>query len=213
MKYKQIVFDLDGTLIDTENAILHSLRETLRTVTGNTIDLGELKFALGITGKDALEKLNIPDIPFALALWDKNMSTFRDTVHVFDGIGELLATLTRLGYELGIVTSKTRREFEDDFSGFGIDKYFGTIICADDTAEHKPSPAPLLKYMEVSKTSNRELLYIGDSEYDMKCAKNAGIDFALACWGASSGAIDAKYYLKKPSELLSVIRPDQQIQY
>ncbi len=205
MPYRQIVFDLDGTLIDTEYAILHSLQETIRTVTGSTIELSKLKFALGITGKDALEKLNIADIPFVLALWDKNMSTFRDTVRVFDGIEELLDTLTRSGYKLGIVTSKTRREFEDDFSRFGIHKYFRTVICADDTAEHKPSPAPLLKYMECAKASSSELLYIGDSAYDMKCARNANIDFALACWGASSVTIDADYYVKQPSDLLSVI--------
>lgn len=72
MKYKQIVFDIDGTLIDTEYAVLHSLQETLRTVTGNTPELRELSFALGITGKDTLEKLHIPDLPFALDLWDQN---------------------------------------------------------------------------------------------------------------------------------------------
>lgn len=208
MKYKQIVFDIDGTLIDTEYAVLHSLQETLRTVTGNTPELRELAFALGITGKDALEKLHIPDLPFALDLWDKNMTKYNDTISVFDGIAPLLDTLVLSGYEPGIVTSKTREEFGQDFSRFGISKYFNTIICADDTSEHKPSPAPLLKYMEVSETNPNELLYIGDSPYDMKCAQGAGIDFALACWGSSYRDLPADYCLEKPSDLLPIIFPD-----
>ena len=59
-----------------------------------------------------------------------------------------------------------------------------TIICADDTREHKPNAAPLLKYVELSKTEHRKVLYIGDSKYDSISAENAGIDFALAVWGS-----------------------------
>ena len=57
MKYKHIVFDIDGTLIDTEYAVLHSLQETIRALSGREIPCSELKFALGITGIDALKKL------------------------------------------------------------------------------------------------------------------------------------------------------------
>lgn len=211
MRYKHIVFDIDGTLIDTEYAVLHSLQETVRTVTGKTPEIKELTFALGITGKDALEKLNFTDIPFALALWGIKMGKYSNTVRVFEGITELLDSLLQFGYESGIVTSKTREEFEHDFSRFSINKYFSTVICADDTSEHKPSPALLFKYMEISNTSNHELLYIGDSLYDMECAKKANIDFALACWGAFSRNITANYYLEKPTELLSILIPNQQI--
>jgi len=209
MKYKHIVFDIDGTLLDTEHAVLHSLQETLKTVTGNTIETNKLTFALGITGKDALEKLNITDTDSTLAMWDKNMNKYSNTVCIFDGISELLDNLVLSGHELGIVTSKTRAEFDHDFRRLDINKYFATTICADDTTEHKPSPAPLFKYMELSNTNNHELLYIGDSPYDMECAKKANIDFALACWGSISGEIEADYYLEKPCDLLSIIIPNK----
>lgn len=184
MKYKQIVFDVDGTLIDTEYAVLHSLQDTIKHMTGKNIEIEKLTFALGITGNDALTCLGVEDVSGALSLWDKNMKKYMDRVCIFDMIIDLLKQLDRAGYELGIVTSKTREEFANEFSIFGVDDYFKTVICADDTDEHKPNPAPLLKYIELTKCKNEDLLYIGDSEYDLKCAMKAGTDFALAGWGA-----------------------------
>ena len=150
MKYKHIVFDIDGTLIDTEYAVLHSLQETIKGLSGREIPCSELRFALGITGKDALKKLEIKDTSYAIELWDKNMRNYTNTIKVFDGIVELLKNLISLDYEIGIVTSKTREEFTHDFCPFGINHYFKIIICADDTQEHKPNAAPILKYMELN---------------------------------------------------------------
>ncbi len=200
MKYNHIVFDIDGTLIDTEYAVLHSLQETIRVLSGRERPCSELKFALGITGIDALKKLEIKDISYAIELWNQNMCKYTDTIKVFDGIPGLLKNLLRLDCEMGIVTSKTREEFTHDFCQFGISHYFKTIICADDTQEHKPNAAPLLKYIELSKTDPRKVLYIGDSKYDSKCAENAGIDFALAVWGSHNKHIKANYFLERPED-------------
>ena len=205
MKYKHIVFDIDGTLIDTEYAVLHSLQETIRALSGREIPCSELKFALGITGIDALKKLEIKDISYATELWDKNMCKYADTIKVFDGITGLLENLLSLDYKLGIVTSETREEFAHNFCQFGISQYFKTIICADDTQEHKPNAEPLLKYVKLSKTDHRKALYIGDSKYDSKCAENAGIDFALAVWGSHNKHIRADYFWERPADLLSFI--------
>ena len=204
MKYRHIVFDIDGTLIHTEYAVLRSLQETVRVLSGREIPYSELTFALGITGADALKKLDIKNISYAAELWNKNMRKYADTVKVFDGITELLKNLLRLDCEMGIVTSKTREEFKQDFSHFNISHYFKTIVCADDTQRHKPNAAPLLKYLEISKADCRQTLYIGDSKYDSMCAENAGIDFALAVWGSRQTSIKADYFLKNPMDLLSL---------
>lgn len=201
MKYTHIVFDIDGTLIDTEYAVLHSLKDTVETLTGKKIPVSELTFALGITGADAMKILGIKDSIHALKLWDKNMGKYADTVKVFDGVSELLEDLAKAECWLGIVTSKTREEFRHDFCGYDIDHYFKTVVCADDTKEHKPDAAPLLKYMELSGAGRSETLYVGDSRYDGECARNAGIDFALAVWGSHSKSIKADYYLENPLDL------------
>ncbi len=201
MEYKQLVFDVDGTLIDTEYAVLHSLQDTVAHMTGKRPEIESLSFALGITGKDALHRLGIAETSVSLSLWNKNMKKYMDTVCLFEAITDLLEQLTSLGYGLGIVTSKTKEEFTHDFSAFGIDGYFKTIVCADDTDEHKPAPAPLIKYMELTNCNKNELLYIGDSAYDMECAMRAGTDFALAGWGASK-ELDAPISFAAPHEIL-----------
>ena len=153
MGYKQIVFDVDGTLIDTEYAVIHSLQDTIRAINGKIISDKELTFALGITGENALQRLGVSDIASALFMWDKNMEKYRDTITVFHGIKELLETISELKLGIGIVTSKTHEEFRSDFQKFDISSYFETVVCADDTLQHKPEPDPLLKYMELKMSS------------------------------------------------------------
>ena len=183
MKYQHIVFDIDGTLINTEYAILHSLQDTLEKCIHEKVPIQQLLFVMGITGEDALRQLKINNIQLALKLWEENIKKYSNTITLYDGIPELLSSLSECGYSIGIVTSKTKAEFKDDFDRFGLNHYFKTIICADDTTEHKPSPEPLLKYIEISGACNEQILYIGDSKYDSLCAKNAEVDFALAIWG------------------------------
>ncbi|MDE6844289.1 MAG: HAD family hydrolase [Lachnospiraceae bacterium] len=208
MKYKQIVFDVDGTLLNTESAILHSLQDTMRTISGETIPLEKLTFSLGITGEDALQILGVKDIAATMDLWNKKLRDYTDDMAVFDGMEELLESLLEQGCEMGIITSRTKEEFEYGFGQFDIKRYFKTIVCADDTKEHKPNAAPLSKYMELTGTDSEQVLYIGDSEYDSQCAENAGTDFALAGWGARNKMIKASYYLEKPAELLPIITRD-----
>lgn len=203
--YKHIVFDIDGTLINNEKAILHSLQDVLRERMGEEFSFEQLKFALGITGEDALKRLEVKNIPDALVRWVELLQEYGHTVSVYEGIEELLEILADKGYQLGLASSRPRYLMENDFNNFKINKYFEIKVCADDTSEHKPTAGPLLKYMEWAKAGKDEILYIGDSVHDSMCAQNAGVDFALAVWGSHTEGIPAEYYLHRPADLLSVL--------
>lgn len=204
MKYKHIVFDVDGTLLDTEKAILLSLQDTVLEFTGKTMPIESLTFSLGIPGVAALEQLNIQDTMTALRFWEKVLQSYGHHYRIFSGIETLLQALTERGYRLGIVTSKTKEQLGADLSLFPIGHYFSTIVSATDTQKHKPNPDPLLKYMEKAGCTKDTVLYVGDSIYDRKCAQGAGCDFAVALWGAQ-GPMENVYNCPSPMALLAYI--------
>lgn len=206
MRYRYVAFDLDGTLIDSEEAVLCSLRDTLLRVTGREYPLSELIFSLGIPGLNCLEQLGITHPAEALALWEENLCHYQDRVKLFPTVPELLATLAGLGVSLGAVTSKTRAELDYDFIPLGLGARLPTVVTASDTALHKPHPEPLLKFMERTGATPEQTLYVGDSPYDGQCAHSAGVDFALAVWGCKGRIIPAEHLPAKPMALVDVVR-------
>lgn len=205
-KYSHIVFDVDGTLIDNEKVILASLQKAIEQTDGRRIESGELRFALGIPGMDALAKLNVSDPVAVHTLWEQINTLHAAETRLFDGISETIATLSQKGYILGIITSRTREELLEEVVGrfAPIIPYFGLQVCADDTLLHKPNAEPLLFYMEKTGAASRDILYIGDSIYDCQCAKNAGVDFGLVGWGGAAWneiKHQATYCFNKPSEI------------
>ena len=208
--YRHIVFDIDGTLVDNEKAILYSLQEVLLQTIGKEFSFEQLTFCLGIPGEDTLERLGVGDIPRVMNLWIEALRRCENMVTIHKGIEELLRKLSDRGYKLGLASSRSRELLEKDFDNLKISNYFEIRICADDTLEHKPTGAPLLKYMESARVDRSEVLYIGDSVHDSMCAGDAGVDFALAVWGSHTEATPAKYYLRTPSDLLPILEDDGQ---
>jgi HAD superfamily hydrolase (TIGR01549 family) len=203
--YNCIIFDIDGTILDTEIAVLSSLQKVVFEELNKNLSFYELRFALGIPGEVTLNKLGITNISDCNVKWNKYLKEYFHHVKVFDGIKETLIKLNEFGILTGIVTSKTKEEFVNDFVPFDLNNYFKEVVCADDTEKHKPNPDPILKFIELSGVDKSKTIYIGDTRYDMDCALSAGIDFALALWGAKSSAgINAKYILDNPKQVLEL---------
>ncbi|OAB36687.1 HAD family hydrolase [Paenibacillus macquariensis subsp. defensor] len=204
--YNTIILDVDGTLIDTEKAVLESLQKMLAIEYNITKDVEDLEFVWGIPGSSSLPLLGIEDTEKGDILWNVYMKEFMDSISVFSGIRELLSTLHERNIQIGIVTSKTKIELEDDFVPFGLMKYLSFVVCADDTVLHKPNPEPIQKFLEISGADPSRSIYIGDTTYDYQCARDAGVSFGLAVWGAKKDhGIDAKYFFDNPNEVLEFV--------
>ncbi|ERI93867.1 HAD hydrolase, family IA, variant 1 [Clostridiales bacterium oral taxon 876 str. F0540] len=205
--YDYIIFDIDGTLLDTEFAVLSSLQKLVLEELNKDLSFDELSFALGIPGEISLNQLGISNVSDCNAKWNKYLKEYFHRIKVFDDIKDTLIKLNELGISTGIVTSKTREEFTDNFTPFELNDFFKIVICADDTEKHKPNPDPILKFIELSGADKSKAIYIGDTKYDMECAKGAGIDFALALWGAkSSFGINPNYILENPKQILKLVK-------
>ncbi|MBJ6361092.1 HAD family hydrolase [Paenibacillus sp. GCM10012307] len=206
--YKTVIFDVDGTLIDTEVAVINSLQKALMEYRNKEYAFEQLQFVLGIPGARSLKQLGIPDedIDRVNERWNFFMKEFSHFIKVFPEITELLESLMENKIVVGIVTSKTRKELADDFVPFGLMKYLPHIVCADDTANHKPHPDPILKFLEISGAVPSNSIYIGDTIYDMECAQSSGVDFGLALWGCKNpDSILTQKKLSNPKDIWGLI--------
>ncbi|HDR5271087.1 HAD family hydrolase [Bacillus thuringiensis] len=202
-----LIFDVDGTILDTEKAILCSLQWILKEELNEDYTLDALEFALGLPRKEALKKLNVPNIDAIHPKWSKAVLNYYHEVSVFKSLEDIIGMLSLSNIKLGIVTSKTKQELIDEFEPFGLSSYFEHTICASDTDKHKPHPEPLLSCLKRLDIPCHEVIYIGDSIYDMECAKSAGVKFALASWGSKTKDAfkDADYILEEPKDILKLI--------
>jgi HAD superfamily hydrolase (TIGR01549 family) len=203
--YKCVLFDIDGTILDTEKAVINSLQKLLKLEIGIEYSPDELSFVLGIPGAIALKRFDIPDIEKSTQKWNQYLKEFYSEIRVFPDLEEIIKKIYSLNIKTGIVTSKTKQELIDDFHPFGLHNYFDFVVCADDTKKHKPEPEPILKCLELTKSIPSETIYIGDTIYDMQCADSAGIDFALALWGTKNPDLNATIKLSHPGEILDII--------
>ena len=205
MKYGHIVFDVDGTLIDTALNILQSLKEALQTSDGIVCETEDLAFCLACTSVITLDRLGVKDPDATLALWIENEAKNAGMCRIFDDIPMLLESLRASGCRLGIITSRTHEELDLIFDVLPLRPYFSDIICSDDVAAPKPSPEPLLRYMELTGAERSDILYVGDTPHDMSCAAAAGTASALALWGAREKEVPADYRPGTPKELLRLL--------
>lgn len=199
-----IVFEVDGTLLDTEYARLHALRDMLQTAAGTRLPVDSLRFALGMPAEDALRQLGVKNRPAACALWAQNLARYRHMVSLFPGIAGVLHRLARAGCTLGIAAGQPCGELWQDFSRFGVEGCFSMVICTGEAPGQKPSPAPLLEYCGRAGIAAGQLLYVGSTPRGSERAARAGCAFALAMWGGPAKSPPAQYYLPKPESLLEL---------
>lgn len=203
-KYQHIIFDLDGTLINTENAVLKTWQQTLSEY-GHDYSLKELQPVLGITTEAALKMLDISVDEDFENRWMDAYGQFADEADFFPGAAEMILTLKAAGYFLGIVTSRCRSELERYFAKFHLERFFDFIICADDTQLHKPHPEPLYRYVDVAGTDAASCLYIGDMPTDIQCADSASMSSGMAGWNPSVTLCpQADYSFHSPEELVEI---------
>lgn len=198
MKLTAVLLDFDGTLVDTTELIYQSLRHATKDVLGREIPRETLMAGVGQPLPDQMEVLagaesgGVDATGQAEALLESyrvhNEANHETLIREFPGVEASLSRLREAGIKLAVVTSKRQpsvRMALDSFPGLGtVVDYFVTM---EDTTEHKPRPAPLLKGLEVlGGVPREEAAYVGDSPHDIEAARAAGVLGVGVSWGAFS---------------------------
>lgn len=188
MAYKYVLFDLDGTLINTNRLIIDSFKHTYKTGLGLEVSEEEILKYFGeplikTLGRYSEEKA---DELFKIYI-EYNELRHDATVTIFDGVKELLGELESQGRVLALVTSKRRKVALMGLDLFDIKRHFKVFVALEDTELHKPNPAPVLKALELLGAKPEEAIMVGDSVFDIHCAHGAGVKAALVKWSAAHG--------------------------
>lgn len=208
-----ILFDFDGTIMDTNDVILQSWQHTFRTLTGRDGDVATIIATFGEPLEKTMEKF-FPNEPLQNCLniyrsW--HYDNFTKLIKLFPGILELLEELKARGYKMGLVTSRLKHTTMLGVDKFELDRYFGYILTADDTDRHKPDPAPINITLEKLGSKPEQAIMVGDTMFDILCARNAGVPSVLVDWSIAvtqqqkTGPDAPDFIIKNADELLEIV--------
>ena len=210
-----VLFDFDGTVMNTNDVILQSWQHTFRALRGREEDPEVLLKTFGEPLETTMKKF-FPEIPVEESIKvyrSFHYDNFGDLISVFPGMDDLIAEVKRRGYRLGLVTSRLYNTTMQGLEKYGLKEYFDVIVTANDTTKHKPDPEPVNITLEKLGAKPENSIMLGDTLFDLMCAKNADVRSVLVSWSlALSGKTkedlgDAApdYILEKPEDLLEII--------
>ncbi len=184
MRFPVVLFDLDGTVIDSGAIILASMRHAAKEVLGVEPPDEELMAAVGGPGLEAQMHALAPDLVDELVtVYRAHNEPLHDELVCCPGMDDALVLLKDEGRRLGIVTAKRRTTVELAFAKIPIGHLFETVVGGDETTRHKPDPEPLLLALERLGARPEDAAYVGDAPFDVQAAKAAGIFAIAVSWG------------------------------
>jgi len=186
-KFQLLVFDWDGTLADSEACIIDAMQLASAEAELPKRNDAQIRDVIGLSLDVAIETL-FPEAEITVrsSVADRYrehyFSTSTSAVPVFEGVVEILEKLNQENYFLAVATGKSRRGLDRSLSESGLDKYFHTTRCADESLS-KPNPQMLIEIMDFFGLEAADALMIGDSEYDLQMANNAGMGAVAVSYG------------------------------
>ncbi|MHA8263492.1 HAD family hydrolase [Lactobacillaceae bacterium Melli_B3] len=213
MKYEAVIFDVDGTLIDSFPRYAEIMKTIMPNYGIQNISQTELTDTFPLTPTQTLHRLNIPERlsnQFAIDYTITSAQLNQPPV-LYPGFEQFFESIAKDHPEvgLGIVTSGSNNDVDTLKEHFAFMNQMWVTVTSDLFPYHKPAPEPLLYAIDQMGVDRKRTLYIGDSSTDEGCAKNARVNFGLADWGTIDPALNngyAQYSFKTPQSILNYLQ-------
>lgn len=212
---KAVIFDLDGTVLDTMQDIADCMNVALKDFGYEIKSYAEYKQVIGNDAPNFMRKL-LGDLPedYLMKIWNYYIPIVEkhgtEKSKVFDGIKETLIELKKRGYKLSLFTNKTPDELEPFIDKFLKGLPFDDIVGVGGTADAKPSPNEVFRILKDFGADANKSYIVGDGETDILTAINAGVMPIGALWGNRTReqlkAVGAKIFAEKPLDLIEIIK-------
>lgn len=207
-EYKAIIYDIDGTLLNTVVQNMYPLIQIIKEELGEEWTFEQVVPFTAQPGRKTLADLGIRDIDTVYARWVRYVNSYGIVATPFDGIPQMLKAVQERGLKQGIVSAKCRKQYGIDMVPYGFDKLMEAAVLFEDTDKHKPDPEPLFICLDNLGVDAKDALYMGDARNDMIAAQAAGMDFAYASWGSyfPMDRTEPTYYLDHPMDLMKFLK-------
>jgi len=178
-----VLFDMDGTLLDSENLSLEATNFGFREVLGRETTDEESSKLIGRPISKVLEEW-FPDKGHEIYSTGRAFfNSHLDRIRMYPGVREMILKLQQAGYKLGVVSSSHRSDIAKLLGSAGVLQYMETFVGQEDTIYQKPDPEPLNLALKRMMLRPEEAVYVGDQPYDIIAAHGAGLRAIGAVWG------------------------------
>jgi pyrophosphatase PpaX len=212
-KIDTVLFDFDGTIMNTNDLIIESWQHTFRQVTGKEGPLGKIKRSFGEPLIETTTRFFPDEDPEEVVQIYRSwhVERFTDSIRLFDGIPELLERLKDEGYTMGLVTARLYSTTKQGIDKFDLFRYFDALVTVEETKNPKPSPDPIHLCLKRLGKRPEKAIMVGDTKHDIQSAKAAGLPAVLVGWTMAvpkaewDGPNRPDYILTKPADLPGVL--------
>lgn len=209
-KITTLLFDLDGTLINTNDLIIASFTATLNHYYPDKYSREDILPFIGPPLRDTFYSIDRERVDEMIARYrEHNLENHDAMVTQYDGVYETIKILHEEGYKIGIVTTKKRDVVRKGLQLSKLEEFFEVIVALDDVERAKPDPEPVLKALHLLGSSPEEAIMVGDNHHDILAGKNAGTKTAGVAWTVKGRAyleeFEPDYILDHMGDLLTIL--------
>ncbi|OJV66483.1 MAG: hypothetical protein BGO41_03400 [Clostridiales bacterium 38-18] len=190
LRYQYILFDFDGTIVNSNKAVIYALDQAAISHRGTPFKPEELESVLGKTLEEQMRFISLDQFQELMPIYRESYKNVRDAyTTLFDGCKEMLAQLKQLGCQIGVVSNKGSNGIRHGLELFGLIELVDVSISFNDVVQAKPHQEGVFKALQIMgvldserELTMRKVLFVGDSGHDLETAQNAGCDSVLVAW-------------------------------
>ncbi len=211
IQLKAILFDLDGTLIDSAECDILIMKRIIQEDLGFDPDPEDLKRYNAMSSSSVMEEIAPDRIKELIQKYATYLEEMRGRIRLFPGIESMLSRFKHADFKLAVITAQNRIELDVTRRYINLEPWIDVWVSLDDVQQAKPHPAPVIEALRLLNIAARHAIMIGDTPYDLQAGRKAGTLTGAALWGSMQPralrSLNPDFVFEKPQQLDVLLKP------